>query len=362
MSDPSNPSGYPPPGGEPPPSQPPHGQPPHGQPGFGEPPASPPDFGPPSYGQPSYGHSGYGQPYAGQSPYGAPPGWGGESYAAPDDPMISSDYAGWWRRSLAAIRGCWPWLVGLYGVLLVLTVALQAVLATRLAPVLNDIEAANETARRTGTPDPDLGRKLLSALGDLAGTVAVGAVVVGVVALVVELAVVHVVVEGATGGPIRLGSALGLAGRRFFPAIGWSLLAAPLVLVGACCLVVPGLYFGLLFSTLLVPVVVLERRNAIGRVFSLAHRDLGVALSRMGTIFGLAFLLAVLSWVVSTVIELAGGGRGHASFPVQLAAAVVAGLLTLCYQVLVGPMKVLAYADMRSRVEPVSARMLREAL
>ncbi|OJF12339.1 hypothetical protein [Couchioplanes caeruleus] len=33
--------------------------------------------------------------------------------AIPDDPLISSDYTGWWRRTVRIMRTVWPQLVAL---------------------------------------------------------------------------------------------------------------------------------------------------------------------------------------------------------------------------------------------------------
>lgn len=324
------------------PGSPPPGYPPSGYPPAGGPPPGYPGYPPP-------GHAGYppsGYPPPGYPPPGYPPGYGPpsgpRSYAPPDDPLISADYGGWWRRTTALIRTAWRPLVTLYGALAVLEVVvfgtLTGVLATREDAFLND------GGNISGALVP-----ILAVGGGLGG------LLLAVTQLLVSLSTVYLIVAAATGGPLTWQDALRTVARRAFPLIGWGILAALTVLVGLLLCVLPGIYLAFVF-TLLVPVVVVERTNAYSRCFRLFHADLGAALARVATILALGVLVG---GVAGTPLRVVQGFAGTAPSAVVVIGSLVGVLVQAVASAAVGlltaSLTTTAYGDLRARVEPVTA-------
>jgi hypothetical protein len=310
-----------------------------------EPPHPPPHGAPPSWSQ-------YGVPPG--SPYwdGAPPAGRGQP-AAPDDPLVSTDYAGWWSRSTALARRAWPALLTLQLFGAVASVLIQAPVVSFLAL------AASGSGSLDGTAEMDLASGLVWIVAGIGWSIAQIPLQLLVYALVV-LASVYVVVGAASSGPQDVGSALRGALRRVLPMTGWALVSGLLVVVGVLACLLPGLYLGLVFL-LLPPVVAFERAGVFERCFQLFHGDLGAALARILTIGGLTVVAAIVAMIVESAVGLSptdtAGTAGEVvlqavgSLAVSAAVGAVAG-------VLIAPMAVVAYADLRARREPVSTPQL----
>jgi hypothetical protein len=282
----------------------------------------------------------------------APP-WGSPS-GYPEDPLISPDYSGWWRRGVAITKLAWRQLLLLQAVVGVLTFTVETVATAWQSFALRDIDRAATAGR-----DPDLGLIFAGT-----GLVLVAALVVALVTMVATLAAVRIVVEAATGAQPDLGAALGSAVRRLFPLLGWGILSALLIVVGLCACIVPGLYLAAVLLVL-TPVVALERGNAIGRCFKLFHGDFGASMARTATIFGIVVGVSLVAGVIGVIASLvappetASTGALIASAAVSSAFSVVIGG---AMRILVDPLTVAAYADMRARVEPLSTATLVQEL
>jgi hypothetical protein len=131
----------------------------------------------------------------------------------PADPLVSADYTGWWRRTLAVIGATWPLLLMLQALGAVVSFLCGVVLSRWKHPSLPDhVQVV------------DVGVWILAQ---------VVAILVDVVSFTwVTLAVVHVVVLTAAGRRPTLGACLRGAVRRLLPLIGWSLIAAVMIGVG----------------------------------------------------------------------------------------------------------------------------------
>jgi hypothetical protein len=299
---------------------------------------------PPPSDQP--GPSRPGDPYASQY---AVPGSFGLPQAPAYDPLISADYAGWWNRGVEIVKRGWRPLVALQAVGLILALVTQvpvgvfAALAERDASLVTDAD-----------PAPLFAFAGLGLLGVLAAVV---------VTSIVTLATVHVGVSVAVGAPVRMGEAINLAARRVFPLIGWTLLAVPIYVAGLCLCVLPILYVAAVFTVLAV-VVAVERTNAISRCFSLFHKDLGTAVSRIATVPGITIGVAVVGATIGAVAEVAARSGIADSAGIILGStlsSLLAAVLSGAAAVLLAPLTLTAYADMRSRQEPLtSARIAQE--
>ena len=314
-------------GAAPPPSGPPPSGPPYGPPTsypqpYGPPPAYqvPPGPGPwPAYGDPSaYPGPAYGQPAA--------------FFAAPDDPLVSADFAGWWRRSFALLSALWPALLQVQLIWAIPYVVLTA--ATALA--VSDAAAA----------DNDYASVLLELPFTVVG---------GFVAVLAQVAGLSVVVQHATGRPVRTGPALRDGLSRFFPLLGWQILAGFVIVMGVILCLLPGIYAAVVLSILPV-IVLLERGEGVGRAFELVHRNFGAAAGRLGTMAGLYL-----------AIGLAEFGAAYALVPLDetgIAVNLVDAVLSAAFSVVVGvvltPFMLTTYADLRARHERFSTATLTE--
>lgn len=336
-------SWYPPPPGQPDEPWPPQGSnPPPGQ-------QWPPQGSYPPPGQPWPPQGSYPPPYP--APYAPPP---------VADPLISADYSGWFHGGLALFRRAWKPLAALQGIGLLLPLIALVPAAIFVAVswrALVDIFRAEPGARVDSGP-----------LIGLFVVIGLGVIVAGLAQAVVSVANVRVTASVAVGAPVSINDALRFGLSRMFPLIGWELLALPIYLVAFCMCFLPMIYIAAVF-TVLTSVIAIERTNAISRCFSLFHRDLKVSASRIGTIFGISILASLAVSMVGLPIQLsfqASVANGQAPNANIIAAYGVYYLITFVVQfflpILLGPLTLAAYADMRARVEPVSSGQIAQEL
>jgi hypothetical protein len=278
--------------------------------------------------------------------------------AADEDPLISRDYAGWWRRGTAVAKAAWRQLAILQLVSLLVILAVStpyAVVLFNVAGRFIDLARATPQGQQ-----PDLS----PLRGDLAAMVAFGllaTVAGGVTYGLTQLASYRLVLAAGSGGPISIGAALSGATKRFFPLAGWGILAFAMIGLGSVACVLPGLYFAA--ALYILPVIVaVERGTGIGRSFSLFHTSFGPALGRIATILGIGF---TVSGVLTVVNQILVGGiisdfqRGDdprsffmSFFGVFIAIAALSALLQAALSLLTIPLTALIYADLRGRAEP----------
>ena len=355
-----------PPGAQPPWQQPQPGgqQPAEQQPGAqqqwpGQPGGQQPWPGQPGGQQPWPGQPG-GQPAWPGQPVAPPPyGWMTQSRFDPSDPLVSDDYSGWWRRSIAIMRKGWRQLALLQLLFVIPILAFQVpaeFIAEREQRGLGASLGADTTAA------PDFG----AILGPLT-LVFAAALVAAAIYTLGTLATMRMVAVIATGGRPSIGAALGAAARRVPAMIGWYILAALLATVALLACLLPVVYVAAAL-TILPAVVLFERGGAIPRCFRLFHADFGASVSRIATIFGLAIAMSVVVGMVTFLVTLAVQGSAAidttadvstAGLTVTTAvSAVLNGLTYLLAGVVGTPLIVTAYADMRARHEPFSGPSL----
>jgi hypothetical protein len=285
--------------------------------------------------------------------YLPPPQFG----AQPVDPLVSPDYSGWWSRATTITRRGWKPLATIQAIGLVLSLLLQAPAAVVLTLVSDDL--------RQSVPEPGSGEvpdltPFFAAMGLTVG----GLLLSLLVTAMVTLAVVHVGVSVAIGTPVRIDEALRVAARRIFPLIGWQLLTFPIYLIAFCLCVLPVVYVAAVFIVLPV-VVAAERTGAVGRCFTLFHRNLGVSAGRIATILGLTLAGGLIGAVFTGVIEAAGRNVGSGDTGTIVGVVVstlVTSVLGGALAILVAPLTLTAYADMRARTEPFNAMVIAQEL
>jgi hypothetical protein len=268
-----------------------------------------------------------------------------QAYLPVEDPLVSPDFGGWWSRGLSIAKRGWKPLAALQAGGLLLVLLFQVPVEAYSAVLTERLSTSSARAQAD-----------LSPLFGLLGFTFAGAMLALIVTAVVTLATVHIGASIAVGAPVRVADALRLAGQRVLPMIGWQILALPIYLVAVCLCVLPVLYVAAVF--LVLPVVVaVERTNAIGRCFSLFHGNLGTAVSRAATILGITIGAAIGGGLVGAALNAIGRSAtpGETGIIVgsvfsTLVAAVVSGVVAI----LVAPLTLTAYADLRSRKEPAS--------
>jgi hypothetical protein len=281
-----------------------------------------------------------------------PPGYGPyqpapQYWQPPADPLISPDYSGWFSRGVAIAKRGWKQLAGLQLIGLVVVVALSLPFLIYIGRTQTQFQQEIQTT--PGQP-PNLS-PFFALFAFEALAIGVGLIITSTV----TLATVHISVSVAMGLPARVSDALSLAARRVFPLIGWQLLAIPIYLLGVCVCVLPVFYVAAVFSVL-PAVVAVERTNVIGRCFTLFNRNVGLSVSRIATIFGLGFAAGVVAFIVSLVVRgiLGSSLTGTAPVGATVVSTVLSAVVSAGIAVLTAPLIVAAYADMRSRVEPIN--------
>jgi hypothetical protein len=184
------------------------------------------------------------------------------------------------------------------------------------------------------------------------------AVIGALLSLTVQLAMLHALVQRATGQPVSVGAALVGGLRRFPPLLGWGFLQGLMIVVGLLFCLLPGIYV-ILALYVLPAVVLLERGNGIGRTFELFHANFGAAIARVATIVGVTLAFALVEGAFSTVIS--GGSLfsdGNVGTVAAVADGVVSVTLSIISSIVVTPLLLTAYADMRARREPFSTAYL----
>jgi hypothetical protein len=132
-----------------------------------------------------------------------------------------------------------------------------------------------------------------------------------------------------------------------------------LTLLGFVCCILPGYYVRMVVM-ILPTVVLLERGGALGRCFRLFHARLGDALARLFTMIGVGMVISfagqVFIGILGTPFDLVSGDgiSWAATFSLSAAVLVLYGFA----EVVLAPMNVTAYADMRARHEPFSTAYL----
>jgi hypothetical protein len=271
----------------------------------------------------------------------------------PTDALISADLSGWFARYRTALRNGWRQLAAVQAVYLAAFGILAALAFSPVYTAFTDLMRAAEAGREPAAE--------LNALLAVFAWVFAGAMLLSLVQLVVSLATLHITATAALGTPAGVGAALLIGLRRLPMMIGWGLLSIPMVLVGLLLCYLPGLYLLAVLVTL--PAIVLYERGAgIGRCFALFHHDFSAALSRVATLMGIYLVASMVSSIPAYVISFSQGlAAGPNAQPVIPGAGMLIGMaVSLLVPMLVSglviqPLSLFTYADLRARYEPFTA-------
>ncbi len=297
-----------------------------------------PPVGPPAFHRPLPGYGPWAPPPPLFPP--APPGL----YPRPDDPLVSADFSGWWNRSIRLLKVVWRPAALVQLVWVVPLIAGGGLVSFMVSDTFTDL------ANTPPDVQPDLHPllRLLFLLIPLA-------LLTGLLSLLASLATLHLVVQAALGRPLSVRLALSTARPRVLAYIGWGFVGGLLTLAAFFCCVLPAYYVSTVLL-ILPTVVLLERGGAIARCFRLFHGRLGDALARLATMVGVGIAVGIVQQAVVSVVALplglfsTDGISGIGLFAVATLGALLSGVS----HVLLAPMKVTTYADMRARYEPFS--------
>jgi hypothetical protein len=173
---------------------------------------------------------------------------------------------------------------------------------------------------------------------------------------------VRLVADAALGREARAGRALRSVLPRLPALIGWTMVGGLIALVAVLACILPVFYVAAVLAIL--PVVVLfEPGGGISRCFQLFHTDLGAAVARIATIAGLGLAVVIPASMLSAVASAVT--QGSAFSDPQAAAAstaaiavgsvvgtVLSSAASVISGVLLTPLIVATYADLRARREP----------
>ncbi len=285
------------------------------------------------------------QPYL--HPYPQPMGFD------PADPLISNDYNGWWHRGFRLVKAAWRPMAVIQAIVAVpaLSVLVPAMVMfqDRQREALAAAEASVATGDQQAFSDFFAGFPILLA----------GLAVAGLCYLLGQLATQQVVVYTATGRTGNLvGPALLAGAKRLPPLLGWFLLAIPVLVVALVLCFFPVFYVGAVLTVLPV-VVLLERGNGIGRCYQLFHASIGVSVSRVATFIGLGLAAELLLTMLTSIVDVTIGGSFTApTTTATVISTVLQGAFYVVSAVVLTPLLVTAYADMRARHEPFTTASL----
>lgn len=275
---------------------------------------------------------------------GQPPALPPAYYATPADPLVSPNYEGWWQRGLALTRQTWKQ---------VLTVQAVAVLPMAAVTLPVSIRLADESARMMAASQADP-RRLPDMSGYFQAALPFGllTLLTSLVSVVAMAVCIRLVVLAATGQPVSIAAAFSTGIRRAPAVVGWGLLAGFVYIAAILACFLPIFYAAA--ALMVLPVVVtLERGSGIGRCFSLFNADIGTSVARVATLFGISVGSAFVAGVLGAGFETIAGGTAGVLF-----STVFNSITALAISVIVAPLLVAAYADMRSRREPFSTAYL----
>jgi len=244
-----------------------------------------------------------------------------------EDPLVPVDFSSWMGKIVDAFGRSWRPLI-----------LLQLVLAVPLAVLLALFQEA--AGSRTGLTVTD--SKVHWTFEHPAAAAGLGAglaVVALVVGALVQLASLWVVIRHAAGRDCPALEAFRFAVRRVAPLIGWQILAGVIIVVGLI-LIVPGIYFAVVFIPTLLGVVGLERRG-LRRCFELVRGQFFALLGRCCVALLIAAAYSELDQVVVNGIF----GRDATGWGVQL----VASALQLPLEVAGVAFLVITYIELRAK-------------
>ncbi|WP_028936830.1 hypothetical protein [Pseudonocardia spinosispora] len=300
----------------------------------------------PAHPQQTYPH----QPYPHPVQPAAPSGWNSSTV---HDPLMPSDFSGWFQRSIAIVRQHFTQLA----IVQFLPVIANAVYLVMLGNLAVDqftgamaVAQANAAAARSGAFDPAAVQPGADQLATLSPGFLVTYAAIFLFGVAAAAVSYCVIIRNASGRRTSAVDALPVAMKRYPPLLGWTLLGVVLTYLGMILLIAPGVY---LLVALLVPLagVVVVERAGIGRCFVLTR-------GRFWATAGRVAIMMLVVWgygvVVALIAGLIGVGLGMTvGVTVAVTAgAIIASLLSLPAFVYIAATMVVTYAELRAHDTP----------
>ncbi|MQA27441.1 MAG: hypothetical protein GEU94_18700 [Micromonosporaceae bacterium] len=325
----------------------------------------------------SYG-PGYGPPqgYAVRppAPYAAPPpGYPAAPPPRPYDPVIGHDFASWADRVKGMLKRSWrPIFKILFFGYWLPSMALGLLVGVPAFWVY--FEFLREVLDRAGEMESaEATQRFWALFGVLIPALLVVALVVSYLGAVANLAVMKVAVNDAAETPVAPMAAYRSMLRPALPAWGWVLLAGAVITFGVLACVLPGIYLYVALS-LILPVMLFERRSGLSRSFSLMHSNFWPAAGRVvlviaaisAVMFPVQMVFQILNMTLMPGLVSPQGfdADAFATFSVvMIVETIVLQLAALLGQMVLLVGLLATYAELRGRQEPrlTAAQLAAEA-
>jgi len=197
--------------------------------------------------------------------------------------------------------------------------------------------------------------------GDVASILAMGLVAVFLF-LLAQVLCKAVLIKSVSDSYLGNETTVGQAYKAILPRLLTIIIAAILVIIvefiGFMLLVVPGIIFALWFA-LTAQAIVVEKLGASAGM----KRSKALVSGNLGKVFGLGFLIIIISWIIGQVFQYAGGLVAVSVAAEDLmTATIIKQLFSMAGQALVMPISagafILLYYDLRIRKEGFDLEML----
>jgi hypothetical protein len=194
----------------------------------------------------------------------------------------------------------------------------------------------------------------------------IGLIVTGILRMLGHVlcrgALIKSVSETYLGNDITVGQAYRFVWPKFLTLILAGIFVVLVVYLGLLLLVVPGIIFSLWFA-LTTPAIVVENLKAIKGM----ERSKALASGNLGKIFSIAFLIIVISWVVTMTFVYAGSFLCGILFSKNMLLMTFSTqLIAIIVQILIVPIGAIAYIllyyDLRIRKEGFDLVMLANSI
>jgi hypothetical protein len=278
----------------------------------------------------------------------------------PDDPLVNPPHAGingWFTRIGGLFKRSWKSMAAIFAIThLVPSIGIAVIVAVAVVIAVGTVAPIG--------PNRQIDPELLS----------VGVPVIIAVALVLFLfflylqmagyaAATYAVTRQAAGYPVRLGESLGYGFRRGMGLLGWQFVVGLLILLGLVACILPAFYV-YAATALFGPIYLFERRNPIGRTFSIFNNNLGRILGRLALLLAASFIARGVTRGFDQVGNAVAGNTGELA--VIMGAAAISGVLgiiiALPLTMLTFSGILLTYAEQRGWEGPATARTLADEL
>ncbi|GIH10277.1 hypothetical protein Rhe02_83440 [Rhizocola hellebori] len=279
----------------------------------------------------------------------------------PNDPLVNPPHSGingWFTRIGGLFKRSWKSMAAIFAIThLVPTIALAVMAAVGVVLALG-------TVLPTGPSRAEFNAEALSASIPI---IVAGAFVAIIILIYVQMAgyaaATYAVTRQAAGYQVRLGESLGYGFRRGWGLFGWQFVVGLLILLGFVACILPAFYV-YAATALFGPIYLFERRNPIGRTFSIFNNNLGRVLGRLALLLVATFVANGVTTIFDQVGSAVAGNTGEIA--VIMGAAAISSTLGIIIELpltmLIFSGILLTYTEQRGWEGPATARTLADEL